>query len=292
MNGTNRATGFLSAYVFSIALAATPLTAPAEGTGVAAPLVFASGFETGDLTHWRPSGNAPEVQTSIKREGRYGMRSVTDRYSGLKVVNRTEVVAKDVLPPLPKQDAWYAFSVYLPAGYAFDKQWETVAQFHDIPDAGEGYRNPILAFWTDNGIWSVSNLWDDKKITTKDADGKWVYGGKWRYELGAYETAKWTDWVVHVRWSYQNDGLLQIWKNGVLVVDQRDKPNCFNDDLMPYFKWGIYKGWSAVPSAVTRREVYHDSFRMAVGPNARYQDVAVGGGSTVSPSPPSALKIQ
>ena len=83
-------------------------------------------FETNSLTGLRVHGNAPTVQSSIKRVGKYGMRTYLNRYTS-SVPYRTEV---RVLAPDPdvNQDSWYAFSIYLPADYVPDNVWEIVAQ--------------------------------------------------------------------------------------------------------------------------------------------------------------------
>ena len=80
--------------------------------------------------------------------------------------------------------------------------------------------------------------------------------------------------MVHVLWSYGEDGVLQIWKDGELLVD-RDGPNAFNDAEGPYFKMGIYKGWSNPDTVgdVDSRLLYHDELRIG-GPEAVYCDVA------------------
>ncbi len=73
------------------------------------------------------------MQNSVKRLGRYGMRSDLDRYTS-NVPYRTEV---RVIAPDPKvnQEYWYAFSIYLPDDYVPDNvAWEIVAQWHGIPD--------------------------------------------------------------------------------------------------------------------------------------------------------------
>jgi len=107
--------------------------------------------------------------------------------------------------------------------------------------------------------------------------GKRRYDGGKNYDLGAYERGRWTDWVVHVKWSYGKEGVLEIFKDGRLVVDQRG-PNAFNDAKGPYFKMGLYKGWRRAEMAsdvVSRRVLYHDEFRMA-GAGGTYSDVAAG----------------
>ena len=84
----------------------------------------------------------------------------------------------------------------------------------------------------------------------------------------------WTDWVVHARWSFRDDGLLEIWKDGEKIIEQHG-PNTYNDQRGMYFKIGIYKPpWDKpVKSDVDRRVVVHDEIRIA-GPGARYADVA------------------
>ena len=183
------------------------------------------------------------------------------------------------------EEYWYGFSIFLPEGFVVNNDWEILAQWHGYPDKniGETWRNPVMALNSDEGIWSVTVRWDSKKNTFES--GERVYDGTKLFEFGPYETGVWTDWVFHVKWSYESDGLLEIWKNGVKVVD-RDGPNCFNDALGPYFKMGIYAG--DVPST---RIVYHDEFRMADA-NSTYEDVAPSGNPTEpEPSVPGATLL-
>jgi hypothetical protein len=167
--------------------------------------------------------------------------------------------------------------VYLPEDYVSDRVWEIVAQWHGVPDfdTGETWRNPVMALFTTGGRWSWVSRWDAKRNTFEN--GTRGYGGTHTYRLGPYERGAWTDWVVHVKWSYRADGFLEVWRNGRKVIDQ-DGPNAFNDAHGPFFKMGLYKGWRDPKrrgDAVSRRVLYHDEFRMG-GPEARYEDVAPG----------------
>ena len=154
-----------------IGVSASASLQAAEGPG-RPPLVFNSGFETGDLSNWGISGNAPQVQGSIVREGGRAIKSVVNRYDTTAKTNyRTEVVPRgiDIVPGQEDDvwtgvDMWYGFSVYLPASHTPDRGFEIVAQWHDVPDPGELSRNPIIALFADEGRWTMWNLWDDKVI--------------------------------------------------------------------------------------------------------------------------------
>ena len=236
-------------------------------------LVFIGDFETASLKGWHISGNPPQITTSPTRTGKYAMKTSLDRHND-KVAYRTEVSGPG--SDLDKE-YWYGFSIFLPEDYVPDKIWEIVAQWHGVPDfkIGENWRNPVMALSTDGDKWGFVSRWDAKRNTFEG--GKRHYGGTKQYDLGPYHTGVWTDWVVHVKWSYQADGILEIWQNDKRVVKQKG-PNAFNDAKGPYFKMGIYKGWKQPdrPSdAVDSRLLYHDEFRMAEGPN-HYADVAPG----------------
>jgi hypothetical protein len=142
------------------------------------------------------------------------------------------------------------------------------------------------------GRWYVSGKWSAKALNPNhDYDGEFVK------DLGPYETGKWTDWVFRVKWSYLNDGIVEVWKDGKKVVSRIDMPIGFNDQKGPFFKMGIYKGqWEKEPAdgstldAVSYRVIYHDEFRMADG-RGSYAAVAPGG-ETAIPAAPSGLQIE
>ncbi len=236
-------------------------------------LLFESDFETDDLEGWKTSGNAPLVATDLARGGKQAMKTLLDRNRD-EVSYRTEVSGPGAEVG---QEYWYGFSILLPEDYRPDRIWEIVAQWHGVPDfdLGENWRNPVMALFTTNGHWSWVSRWDAKRNTFEG--GKREYGGTQSYDLGPYQRGVWTDWVIHVKWSYGQDGVLEVWKDGRKVIEQ-DGPNAFNDERGPYFKMGLYKGWrdpDRPSDAVSRRLLYHDEFRMG-GSEAGYDDVAPG----------------
>jgi len=258
----------------------------------AGELLFLGDFEHGVIpltrqnatSPWYKSGNPPVVVTVPEpvRFGRYAMKSVLDRLNS-PVYYRTEVVPDLDEDKLPKigEEYWYGFSIYFPKEWVEDNVWEIVAQWHGRPDfdIGETWRNPIMAFHTEGANLRIVNKWDTQP-NTQEANKKRgrKYDGDVVVWKGPIHKDQWTDWVVHVKWSYKDDGLLEIWKNGEQIV-RRKGPNTFNDKEGPYFKMGIYKGWEdrkGLQGKVSRRIIYHDEVRFA-GPCGSYKDVAPPG---------------
>jgi Polysaccharide lyase len=286
--------------LLSLGLGLLLVTATAELTAAAtteSPVLFVGDFEDGKLVHgqhWNVAGNAPEITSEEVRAGHYAMKTTLDRDNS-PINFRTEI--RPLTPdPIKQKDYWYGFSIFLPKDFVADPVWQIVAQFHDNPDnAAEKGRNPMLAFFVNDGVWTITSRWDSKPTTIKDAKGKWVYEGDQSYVIGPYDVGVWTDWVLHVKWSYLDDGVLEIWQNGKLVVSQLNNPNCYNDQIMPFFKMGLYSGWKdpTAKGIVRKRVLYHDEFRMA-GPGGSYADVAPGGKSAAikKPEAPSAVVVQ
>jgi hypothetical protein len=235
-------------------------------------------FETNSLSGLNVSGNAPTVQGSIKRLGRYAMRSDLDYYTS-NVSYRTE--ARVIAPaPVVNQEYWYGFSIYLPDSYIPDTvRWETVVQWHQIPDSGESNGNPPLSLSTSNGVWKLTNKWTSAPLTTKS--NTQTRG----FTFGTYARGRWTDWVFRIKWSYGAQGILEVWKNGQKVLSAPG-PNTYNDERMPFFKMGIYKGWrdGQPVGSVTHRTVYHDESRR-VGPGGSYGAVAPSTQATTLQAP-------
>lgn len=135
-----------------------------------------------------------------------------------------------------RQDRWYKFSTFLQGPWERHKSNEVLAQWHASPDpiiANEHGRGPPLALRVVDDYFRISYGWDNKFISTEKHIGKYTL---WYDHL---ETDSWIDWVFHVRWSYESDGLVRIWKNGELIVDYKG-PNAYNDLRGNYLKLGIY----------------------------------------------------
>jgi len=231
-------------------------------------------FEDKTDTGWNMHGNAAEdysinIVQDVARTGTHSVR-VDLRCDDKKMANGLRA---EIFPNSPSEytvkvampsEQWYGFSIYLPEDFSTNAQdygWHiNVAQWHGSPDQdiGEISRSPPLTLWfnkkySDQPVWQVSKRVDLKKNSTNSGIGENFLLDDIRDDLG-----KWTDWVFHVKWSIEDDGLLQVWKNGELVIDDSG-PIGFNDDKGPYFKSGIYRGSISYCPIVT----YIDAFTFA-----------------------------
>lgn len=144
-------------------------------------------------------------------------------------------------PPWTHLEYWYGFSFMSPTDVTGDANRHIIQQWHGTDDPGEDARSPNLAFEVDAGrlvckiVWASTAIQDDGN---DDKDGELVY------DLGPYIPGVWFDFVVHAKFDYDNDGVLEVWVNNTKLVNRQNLPNWYNDQNPPYFKIGIYKwGW-------------------------------------------------
>lgn len=177
--------------------------------------------------------------------------------------------------PTLNVERWYGFSIFLPPTYRPDTEPEILAQWHETPDfdRGETWRSPPVALFSENGKWRLHILWATDTVNTNQ-----TRSGEKYIELDTCKTGVWTDWVFHIKFSWQNDGLIDVYKNGSLFRSI-EGPNAYNDKHGTYFKLGIYK-WVWMPknipkshSVVNQRVVYYDEVRVG-NEKATYSDVS------------------
>lgn len=255
-------------------------------------LMLTEGFETHDsLTHlnwWKISGNAKGYINSVcSREGKKSARfevQMSDRGDF-----RSEITTGEN-NPAPKnytigQEYWYGVSIMPDKNLKKSPFPEIVFQFHSTPDMvpGETWEsglNPPVALYCDGQKWSIQVKGDDREVTDKKN-----YRFSTEENLGRVGLGDWTDWVFHIKWNYNGDGFVRIWKNGKMVYNLTG-PNTFNDKTGPYLKMGVYAWYLKKPgsdicqkaneAAVGNRVYYHDSIRIA-GKNADANTVSPEG---------------
>lgn len=231
---------------------------------VAGGVIFTGDFEGGSRAGFSEDieGNGEYeivAQPEPVRSGKHSCKYMLHR------ARRVELVPNNCTAPVDSE-RWYGFSIYVPADWsAAARRDEVVAQWHASPDLDEGedWRSPPLAVRTKGTMWQVTCRWDSKHIS----DGNTAEGNEMLWS-GAIDRGQWTDWVFHIKWSWKQDGIVEVWKNGQLLK-RREGPNCYNDKGGLYFKWGIYH-------TEEDRTLYNDELRIADG-TATYETVAPPG---------------
>ncbi|MGB7442968.1 MAG: heparin lyase I family protein, partial [Coleofasciculaceae cyanobacterium] len=242
-------------------------------------LLFADNFEDGISPQWRyETAHEDSVQLVDSPDGLGSAAKfqLSQNDPNVHSSKRSELALG--LEPA-NAERWYGFKTFLPSDWQADPSFEIVTQWHAYPDfdLGEDWRSPPLNLLLRDNKWQIDSRWDPKQVT--ENNNPEPEGGKETLWQGSYETGKWTDWVFHIDWSYQSDGLIEVWKDNQLVLENQG-PNTYNDENGVYFKTGIYKpDWKYNPdkSATSTRTLYIDEVRIADG-SADY--------STVDPSQP------
>jgi hypothetical protein len=187
------------------------------------------------------------------------------------------------------KESWYGFSNFFPADYVSDPATEVINQWQAYPDfdLGEQWRSPAL---------DLEIKGDRFKVAIRSSSAAINSGQNTAVDyldLGPVDHDKWIDWVFHIKWD-ASYGTLQIWKNGVLILERLNKPIGYNDKFFPYFKIGIYKWEWNMPNTVstsTKRIYYADEVRVG-SILATYSDVVPGDiAITVLPIVASSLNV-
>lgn len=233
-------------YALSIAVSAHAQTS----------LLRVADFESADLSQLltqKAQTDSLTIVTSPVRAGKYAARTLLRsndpevnggqraEFSDSRKITRIEM----------EKDYWYGLSIFIPGEFtAPTKSNAVLFQWH----TQQGGPSPVLAIRVGNGEWIITgNATEKKRILAKIP----------------FEKERWTDWVVHVRWSAERKGFWTIWKDGVEVVSERDIVTQYPETLGPYAKFGQYHSVGEAPQNV----VYFDEYRVA-GPEGGYTAVA------------------
>jgi hypothetical protein len=163
-------------------------------------------------------------------------------------------------------EIWVGFSILFPADYKIDNQDLLFTQMQAAPDKGEGWGNPPFSMYL-HGDTIITAL----RSNAQAFDALKVMPPQALISLGKVTPGKWLDVVYHIKWGWNNNGIVQIWLNNKKVVDKHDYSIGYNDVNNPYFKFGIYQ-WGIADSSIDSRCVYFANVRVGNG-KATYNDV-------------------
>ena len=161
-----------------------------------------------------------------------------------------------------KVERWYRFDLFIPERYENDPLEEIIAQWHEMPDfsRGENWRSPPISLMQKDDKWFLFLRWSADTVNTNaTASAK-------RIELGNMEKEKWIQWIFHLKFSWEQDGLVEIWKNQEKILTYNG-PNNYNDLVGNYFKLGIYKPqWTRrqwiQTASVHQKVLYYSNIRI------------------------------
>ena len=230
-------------------------------------LIVEEGFESGALLDiFNPSGNTPEViQTAHARAGEYIMKSELNQASGVDGhPHRAEVsVRKDVVNFDVGEEYWVGISIKLGDDFNDPKDFNDqgmVLQWHYRDWLYPEVRGaqPLILRFRDDQIHVHNEVLLEYMASVPPAYGEWV------------------DWVVHVKFA-DVGGIIQIWRNGVLITDWTGDNHQTEKETGAYLKFGLYSSQYqphyVQPGVNFTRTVYHDELRIA-GADGNYELVA------------------
>lgn len=278
----------VSAFSLAVRAADPPVRRPGapEVFDLSQAVIFHDDFASGRFGRWNFSEDdryglaapTPERIAIVDAPGRAGCKAV--RFS---VPRAPDSFRAEISLPHEKgwQERWYGERVLIPADWTIDtsRGHDIVMQWHAIPGNGKP-TNPNLEISVGGTNWHVRQTFGEPPDHKRG----------WQADLAdPLRPGEWVAWVVHAKWSPRDDGLIQIWKDGRLVVE-RAGPNVYGNlglEYTPYLKTGIYRpewhtdtpekraSFDRVVAAATNKVVYVTDVRIG---DARASLVAVGSG--------------
>ena len=152
---------------------------------------------------------------------------------------RTEIV----FPSATNLNRWYSFAALFPSdGYAKDYSDEVISQWHQ-----GGSLTPALCLRTKNDILYLRVL------------------GVWK-SLGTIVKDTWQSYVIHVNHSASSTGVVEIWRDGKLILSYKG-PNMYKvggEGYPPSWKLGLYKSaWNGKSTTGSKlRVLYFDEIKL------------------------------
>lgn len=181
------------------------------------------------------------------KSGRFELRKADPSITDTGV--RTEVLFSQIENP----EVWYSFSIFLPSnGYLKDSDDEILSQWFQ-----SGMGSPSISLRTLNDRFIFRLRSDSGVITSQD--------------ISPATKDSWNRFVFHIVHSTGSNGLVEIWRNGVKII-QKQGPNMYAGDL-PRWKLGIYKPtWENRTTDTDTRIAFFDNIRIG-NENATYEEM-------------------
>ncbi len=253
-------------------------------SNTSADVVFDGGFETGDHSQWadigwnqdRPESEQFEIVTDIVRRGTYAAKmTVHDGDEFLDTGGeRVQLERPDTYDENEGDEYWYQWSTFFPADWqnltgAPDSDWLLIADWHDSPGAFADICQPLQIEINANNQLIATML--SGNVAGYDCfNGSGTANYYDQVIVDGIELGKWNDFVIHVKWTVTDKGVVEIWHKTndetafTKVFDQSNVPtrqyidNKNNSDT-PYFILAHYRSAAQSHTSV----LYQDAFKQA-----------------------------
>lgn len=186
-------------------------------------------------------------------------------------------------------DRWFGFAIYIPSNadiklmYLFDAH----VQNWGSPQCALGISSPLVLRLEGPGYkWGDGNYY--WKLTTYPDNTNGANGSSLAKFSANADVDNWTHFVIHMKWTYGEDGIIKVWKNGVM---QYSNTNFTLSSLpIPQSCGPLYPkiGVGNSGDAFYPMEAFHDSIRWG-DENSSYEEVAPANAPSPSPPPPPAI---
>jgi hypothetical protein len=208
-------------------------------------------FERGLLTQYEDApwnfvgAPAAALVTSPVAQGTYAAKFVLP-----PGVARNELVARSPADSLVNgQTRFFAWSVYLPSDFVFDRRWRLIAQWKN-----DGTGSPPVEFMLWGNRWRLEGGWNGgDNADTSDLRVAWA---------GRALRGRWTRFVAGIRFragtpSEPYQGCITLWRDGVRVL-RRTPFKTLYIDRESFLKVGVYRD----AGIRTTDAIYQDGWKM------------------------------
>lgn len=162
---------------------------------------------------------------------RFECRS-TDSWNGETTRNRAEFGCLTRMPF--GQPVWFSYAMRIRSGTPVTN-WNVLGQFHSTPDTGDDSSSPPFSinFLPGEKVRFIRRF-DPSSLTTSAPQAYIMH------ERPVVRD-RWYQIVGCVTFGWENNGSVQIWWDGVKIIDLAQTSIGYNDMRGPYWKFGVYR---------------------------------------------------
>jgi hypothetical protein len=223
-------------------------------------------FETGNISQWPtkcPSPSGIQVVTSPVRQGTYSAKFTLnsgDKDSCSWGGERSEL-ATNKLSQKEGDEYYYAWSTYFPSDWKPVSSWGVFTQWHTKYDL-----NPAISLIMEQPTTGIqlalcTGIQDGYASNCNPA------GRSFHTVVSSIQTGKWNDFIVHIKWSSTNTGLVEVWyrtedqttfsKPVSLINIPTLQTKNGEAGYITYIQQGLYRSATGYTQTI-----YHDGFRV------------------------------